>query len=217
MRAARTVARAVSRVVLNLAALAVLALALAMLVPGALGYERYVITGASMSGTFEKGTLAIESPVPVADLAVGDVITYLPPPDSGLTELVTHRVLSVEASETGPVFRTQGDANADPDPWTFQLPGPTQARLDHAVPHLGWAFIALSDPQVRQLVIGVPAGLIALRCAVEVVQVLRRPRSRTGTPRERTGTPRERDGTARERAESPQGSGAPGRKAAAPA
>ncbi|MEX5257390.1 signal peptidase I [Kocuria arenosa] len=209
MRAARTVARAVSRVVLNLAALAVLALALAMLVPGALGYERYVITGASMSGTFEKGTLAIESPVPVADLAVGDVITYLPPPDSGLTELVTHRVLSVEASETGPVFRTQGDANADPDPWTFQLPGPTQARLDHAVPHLGWAFIALSDPQVRQLVIGVPAGLIALRCAVEVVQVLRRPRSRTGTPRER-------DGTARERAESLQGSGAPGRKAAAP-
>ena len=203
MRAARTVARAVSRVVLNLAALGVLALALAMLVPGALGYERYVITGASMSGTFEKGALAIESSVPVADLAVGDVITYLPPPDSGLTELVTHRILSVEASETGPVFRTQGDANADPDPWTFQLPGPTQARLDHAVPHLGWAFIALSDPQVRQLVIGVPAGLIALRCAVEVVQVLRRPRSRTGTPRER--------------AESPQGSGAPGRKAAAPA
>lgn len=203
MRAARTVARAVSRVVLNLAALVVLALALAMLVPGALGYERYVITGASMSGTFEKGALAIESAVPVADLAVGDVITYLPPPDSGLTELVTHRILSVEASEAGPVFRTQGDANADPDPWTFQLPGPTQARLDHAVPHLGWAFIALSDPQVRQLVIGLPAGLIALRCAVEVVQVLRRPRSRTGTPRER--------------AESPQGSGAPGRKAAAPA
>ena len=52
-------------------------------------------------------------------------------------------------------FFVVGPRNADP--WTFQLPGPTQARLDHAVPHLGWAFIALSDPQVRQLVIGVPA------------------------------------------------------------
>jgi signal peptidase I len=192
VRAARIVARTVSRVVLNLAALVVLVLALAMLVPGALGYERYVITGASMSGTFEKGALAIESAVPVADLVAGDVITYLPPPDSGLTELVTHRILSVEASESGPVFRTQGDANADADPWTFQLPGPTQARLEHAVPHLGWAFIALSDPQVRQLVIGVPAGLIALRCAVEVVQVLRRPRSRTGSPQERADSPRGR-------------------------
>ncbi|WP_370831093.1 signal peptidase I [Kocuria sediminis] len=182
MRALRTVTRVLSRTVLNLASLVVLALALAMLVPGVLGYERYVITGASMSGTFEKGTLAIESEVPVADLAVGDVITYLPPPDSGLTGLVTHRVLSVEPSETGPVFRTQGDANADPDPWTFQLPGPTQARLEYAVPHLGWVFIALSDPQTRQLVIGVPAAAIALRCLVEVVQVLRRPRTRAGRP-----------------------------------
>lgn len=190
MRAARIVTRTASRVLLNLAALVVLALALAMLVPGALGHERYVITGASMSGTFEKGTLAIESAVPVADLAAGDVITYLPPPDSGLTELVTHRILSVEESGTGPVFRTQGDANADPDPWTFQLPGPTQARLDHAVPHLGWAFIALADPQVRQLVIGLPAGLIALRCAAEVLQVLRRPSSRADSPRGRTAAGR---------------------------
>lgn len=206
MRAVRIVIRTASRVLLNLAALVVLALALAMLVPGVLGYERYVITGASMSGTFEKGTLTIESAVPVADLAVGDVITYLPPPDSGLTELVTHRILAVEASETGPVFRTQGDANADPDPWTFQLPGPTQARLDHAVPHLGWAFIALSDPQVRQLVIGLPAGLIALRCAVEVVQVLRRPRAEAPQPRA---------ATARRRPEGPPRRAAPGRRTAA--
>lgn len=178
VRVVRTVTRVVSRTVLNLAALVVLALALSMLVPGVLGYDRYVITGGSMSGTFEKGSLALESAVPVADLAAGDVITYLPPPDSGLTGLVTHRILSVEPSETGPVFRTQGDANADPDPWTFQLPGPTQARLEYAVPHLGWVFIALSDPQTRQLLIGVPAAAIALRCAVEVVQVLRRPRDR---------------------------------------
>ena len=90
-------------------------------------------------------------------------------------------------------------ANAAPDPWTFQLPGPTQARLDHAVPHLGWAFIALSDPQVRQLVIGVPAGLIALRCAIEVVQVLRRPRSRAASPQQSADTPQERADTPRGR------------------
>ena len=32
------------------------------------GYERYVITGGSMSGTFEKGSVAFEKQVPVADL-----------------------------------------------------------------------------------------------------------------------------------------------------
>ena len=106
------------------------------------------------------------------------------------------------------MFRTQGDANADADPWTFQLPGPTQARLDHAVPHLGWAFIALSDPQVRQFVIGVPAGLIALRCAIEVVQVLRRPRPRTETPQPSAAT-------ARKRLDGPPRRPLPGRRTAA--
>ncbi|GAA6526953.1 signal peptidase I [Intrasporangium sp. DVR] len=136
---------------------------LAYLAPGVLGYERYVITGGSMSGTFEKGALVLERPVAVAELQVGDVITYVPPASSGVSTLVTHRITEITSSETGqPVLRTKGDANADVDPWTFSLNAPTQPVVEVAVPHVGWALIALADRQARMLVIGIPASLVAL-------------------------------------------------------
>src|SRR5438128_233056 len=92
------------------------------LAPSFFGYERYVITGGSMSGTFEKGSIAFEEPVPVEELKVGDVITYLPPPNSGLTTLVTHRIIKDTTLKSGArQFQTQGDANPDPDPWKFSL------------------------------------------------------------------------------------------------
>src|SRR5690606_16815688 len=65
----------------SLLLLAVTLASFAYIAPSFFGYERYVITGGSMSGTFEKGSIAFEKPVPVEDLAVGDVITYMPPAD----------------------------------------------------------------------------------------------------------------------------------------
>jgi len=173
--ALRTVTSTLMHWVVNLVLLAVTAAAAAYLLPSLLGYERYVITGGSMSGSFEKGSVAFEKPVPVGDLAVGDVITYLPPPDSGVGTLVTHRIVDAERNETGGrVFVTQGDANADPDPWKFTLDEGTQPTVEFTVPVLGHALIALADRETRMLVIGVPAALIALLALVELVGALRR-------------------------------------------
>lgn len=147
-----------------------------MLVPALLGLDRYVITGGSMSGTFERGALVYEREVPVADLEVGDVITYLPPRESGIAELVTHRIASITAHASAPggrVFRTRGDANADVDPWTFTLAAGTQPRVVGWVPAVGWALIALSMPGVRMLAIGLPAALIALLFLRDLVRALR--------------------------------------------
>lgn len=142
---------------------AALALAALMLVPPLLGYERYVITGGSMSGTIERGSIAFADVVPVAALDEGDVITYAPPPRSGIEGLVTHRIISVKIDRSGEaVFRTQGDTNPDPDPWRFGLSAPTQARYELSVPYLGYAFAALGTREVRMIVIGLPALLIAL-------------------------------------------------------
>lgn len=152
-----------------------------MLVPGLLGLDRYVITGGSMSGTFERGTLVFERQVPVSELKVGDVITYLPPSDSGVTELVTHRIQSITedaSAANGRVFHTKGDANAGADPWTFTLASHTQPRVVGWVPAIGWAFIALSMPIVRMLVIGVPAALIALLFLRDLMRGLRGSRPR---------------------------------------
>ncbi|GAA3536364.1 hypothetical protein AFL01nite_08810 [Aeromicrobium flavum] len=152
---------------------AITAASVAYIAPGLLGYERYVITGGSMSGTFEKGSIAFEKPVPVDDLAVGDVITYLPPADSGVTNLVTHRILTIEPGENGArVYTTQGDANADPDPWEFSLVSGTQPVVEQTVPYAGYVFMALADRETRIGVIGVPAALIALFAMVELTRAL---------------------------------------------
>jgi len=144
------------------------------LAPSLFGFERYVITGGSMSGTFEKGSIAFEQRVPVGDVAIGDVITYLPPADSGTNHLVTHRIISDTMLPTGVrQLQTKGDANPDPDPWKFSLTEATQPVVRTTVPHVGWVFVGLADRELRMIVIGVPAALIALGSIVELTRGLR--------------------------------------------
>jgi signal peptidase len=141
-----------------LLAVAVLA-GLGLVVPALFGYERYVIVSGSMSGTYDRGALVFDEVVPVRELRVGDVITYRPPPGSGPSGLVTHRIVTIDPDGR---FRTKGDANPTVDPWTFRLTGERQARVVAGVPYAGHALAALSDRRVRMLVVGVPAALIAL-------------------------------------------------------
>lgn len=146
----------------------------AWIAPGLLGYERYVITGGSMTGSISKGSVVFEEHVPVDELVVGDVITYLPPAGSGVRDLVTHRIVKAKEDAAGArVFRTQGDANPDPDPWRFSLTAPTQPVVTWSVPWVGNVLIALADARVRMAVIGVPAALIALWALRDVVRALR--------------------------------------------
>lgn len=169
----RTARRVTSSAVNALLVVATLA-GLAYLAPSLLGYQRYVITGGSMTGTIDKGSIVLEKAVPVADLAVGDVITYQPPADSGVPNLVTHRIIEIGTAEGGGrLLRTQGDANPQPDPWRFSLTAPTQPVVRHHVPHVGWVLVALADRDVRVLVLGGPAGLVALASAVELLRALR--------------------------------------------
>ncbi len=175
---ARSLPFRLSRLVVNLVLLAVTVGAAAYLVPTVLGYERYVITGGSMAGTIEKGSLVFERPVPVGDLVEGDIITYLPPAESGVATLVTHRIKHIGTAPSGrPLYRTQGDANPDPDPWRFSLTAATQPVAEFSVPYVGYAFIALADRETRMLVVGVPAVLVGLLSLVELVSAVR-PRRR---------------------------------------
>jgi signal peptidase len=151
----------------------VLLASLAVLVPGLLGMQRYVITTGSMTGTYDVGTLVFDREVPAQDLRVGDVVTYLPPATSGVDHLVTHRLVSIRTHAGRTTYRTQGDANPAHDPWTFELTGPTQARVAYSLPYVGRLFISLADPTVRVFVIIVPAVVIGLRALFELLQALR--------------------------------------------
>jgi signal peptidase len=137
--------------------------ALAVLAPALIGWERYAIVSGSMTGTYDRGSLVLAEVVPAAELKVGDVITYTPPPGSGPTGLVTHRIAWIGSDQFGRrVLRTKGDANQAVDPWTFTLDGETQARVSFHVPYVGYALAALSIRKVRMLVVGLPALLIAV-------------------------------------------------------
>jgi signal peptidase len=142
---------------------AALALGALMLLPPLFGYERYVITGGSMTGTIERGAIVYAKPVPVDELAVGDVITYTPPRGAGPGGKVTHRIVWAGFGESGArAFRTKGDANQTADPWKFELRRPTQARVVAHVPYVGYPLAVLGSRRVRVLVIGLPAALVAI-------------------------------------------------------
>jgi signal peptidase len=141
-----------------------LALAALMLVPAALGYHRYVIVSGSMTGTYDRGSIVYDRPVPVRSLKLGDAITYAPPLGAQADHrLLTHRIVWTGRDRSGDrAFRTRGDANPAPDPWRFVLNKPTQDRVAFSIPYAGYAFAALGLTWVRMLLLGLPALLLAV-------------------------------------------------------
>jgi signal peptidase len=154
-----TMARRAGRVISALLVAAGLLFGALLVVPTALGLQRYVIVSGSMTGTYDRGSLVLDEVVPVRSLRVGDVITYRPPSGSGPAGLVTHRIVSISPQGE---FHTKGDFNQTADPWTFALRSPTQARVKAGIPYAGFAVAALSDRRLRMLIVGLPAALIAL-------------------------------------------------------
>jgi signal peptidase I len=132
--------------------------------PALMGWERYVIVSGSMTGTYDRGSLVFDELAPTKSLRVGDVITYKPPPGSGPKGLVTHRIVKIghDKKSGQTYYRTKGDANATKDPWTFTLPGKQQPRVVAGVPKAGFVLAALAERNIRMLIVGFPALLIAI-------------------------------------------------------
>jgi len=151
--------RRVGRIATGAAFAFALIAAVLVLVPALIGWQRYAIVSGSMTGTYDKGSLVLDEVVPVGELRVGDVITYMPPAGD---HLITHRISWTGRDAAGArVFRTKGDANPVADDWTFRLDRPTQARVRAGVPYAGYVLMALGRRDVRMILIALPALLIA--------------------------------------------------------
>lgn len=138
----------------------------ALFLPTALGYKRYVITGGSMTGTIPKGSVIYSRLVAVEELRAGDIITFVPP---DMDRPTTHRITKISRDTYGHlVFTTKGDFNAAEDPWRLRLADPEQARYSFHMPYAGYALAMLSTRQLRMLLIGVPAIVIALTLLVSL-------------------------------------------------
>lgn len=166
--------RALGTLAVSVLAAACLAAGAATLVPAALGMQHYVIESGSMSGSYDRGSVVFTEEAPVEALRRGDVITYEPPADAGVSGLITHRIVSISRHDGETVFRTKGDANRSPDTWSFTLDELTQARVEFGVPYLGYVLAALQIRQARMLVIGLPAALIAISVLVGLFRDARR-------------------------------------------
>jgi len=132
---------------------------LLVLLPVGLGLDRYVMTGSSMDGSIDRGSIAFERVVPVSDLKVGDVVTF-PEPGSAADDgaMVTHRIVSMDPDG----IRTQGDATAAVDPWVLHPGSPTMSRVEFTVPWIGWAYLLLFRAQGWVLSIAAAAALVVL-------------------------------------------------------
>ncbi|WNV76726.1 signal peptidase I [Geodermatophilus sp. DSM 44513] len=142
-----------------LVAVAVLAFALLAVGPHLTGYRTMTMLTGSMAPEIQPGDVVVATPLAVADVTEGMVITYHIPIDDH--RVVSHRVVEVQRGAEGTVsVRTKGDANDHVDPWTAVLQGDTAYQVRAVVPELGHAITALRDPAVSSaLVYGVPALL----------------------------------------------------------
>ena len=131
-----------------------------IVVPALLGMQRYVITGGSMTGTIAKGSVIYCDLTPTDQLRVGDIITFRPP---GYESTLTHRIIAISPGQDGrAVYRTKGDFNEAADPWSVHLVEPQQSRYVFHIPYVGYVLAFLAIRQVRVVLIGLPALLIAV-------------------------------------------------------
>jgi signal peptidase I len=163
LSSARRVLRTLKKVGLNLLFVAMLGCAVVLLGPSLLGYQRYIILTGSMTGTYNRGSIVFDKPVPTASLKVGDPITYNPPPGFTSQGRVSHRIYKITVGKDGVrTYQTKGDANKNPDIWHFTLPRPTQDEVKFDVPEIGYLFLILSIRNFRLILVGVPAILIGV-------------------------------------------------------
>ena len=123
------------------------------------GRQSIVIGGGSMEPTIGLGSAIIVRPVDPAGLAVGDVVSLRVGPEQ---TTYTHRIIALVERADGRWIRTQGDANAAPDPTL--VPGQRRHRPGRA----------------RHPARGLPPGPAVAADGRDV-----RPRSRGDPPRDR--------------------------------
>lgn len=145
----------ISYLALCLAAMAALAL---VIVPMATGSQTYSVLTSSMAPKYAPGTFLVVKPVPFEELRVGDIITYQI--ESGAAAVITHRITSVGADQTGArTFITKGDNNSLVDPLPVQEVQ-IRGKLSYAVPLVGFVANSLGNSDRGAMVQWGAVGLL---------------------------------------------------------
>ena len=131
------------------------------------GRETIVVGGASMEPAIGLGSAIIIKTVAPADLAIGDVVTLKVGPTNAI---YTHRIISLVDRPDGRWVRTQGDANAEPDP-TLIAASAIVGRMELAIPLAGYLLAVLSIPSGVIFLIALAVTLLACAWLLETLEL----------------------------------------------
>lgn len=122
-------------------------------IPG--NIEVKIVQSGSMEPAISTGALTIIRPI--ANYAVGDVITF--GPDTKTRVPTTHRIVASEVLNGTTYYTTKGDANEDPDPRQVAQSA-VIGKVLFSIPYLGFLLDFAKKPIGFALLIGVPAAII---------------------------------------------------------
>jgi signal peptidase len=134
-----------------------------VLAPVAIGWRPYTVLTGSMRPSIQPGDVVMDRPVAVADMHVGDVVTFSDPSRQG--KLVTHRVRSVAHGQLVTIVETRGDANTTSERWQVQTKERV-GRVVYVLPKIGHVATLVRNPLGIVLLVVLPVlglGFLALR------------------------------------------------------
>lgn len=159
-----------AKLLATLAALVVIAPGVVYALPQVAGADdAFVVLSGSMVPFFDPGDVIFVDEVDPASLEVGDVVTFRARP--GSSTLITHRVIEVIDAGGTVRYRTQGDANEDPDPFivTQEM---VVGKYDFQLPKWGLLVKAIRSKAGYFLLVLLPASLVIGREFVKLYKEL---------------------------------------------
>lgn len=128
------------------------------------GGRWFIVETPSMGEAAPVGTLVLSTPVEVTSLAVGDIITFVPPET---TAVYTHRV-----AEIGPGgLTTRGDINGATDPWVIAQDD-IVGQATTVLPGLGWLLRSLPYLLIGSLLVWILSGFLRTALRRSIARIL---------------------------------------------
>lgn len=135
-----------------------LGLLIALALPTALGGRTLTVMSGSMEPAIATGDVVAVRAARAADVAPGEVITFVDPDDS--SRLITHRVADVRLQGGKARMVTKGDANRTVERWSIAAGGEV-GKVMYRVPKIGHLARLTRTPQLRFLLVAIPVLLLA--------------------------------------------------------
>lgn len=126
-------------------------------VPGVVGADgSFIVLSGSMEPEIAPGDAVVVTETDPAEIGVSDVITFVRGEEG---TPVTHRVIGIEASGSGYLFETKGDANSDVD--ANLVPGSNVIGVvTITIPYIGYVVQAVNSTVGFVLLVVVPISLL---------------------------------------------------------